>query len=62
MAGTARKVTLTTLSGSDVRTLIEEHNKLIADVELIRGATPSASLLAAKIQNQRGQEITALVG
>ncbi len=55
MAGTPRKVTLTTLRGSDVRTLIEEWNKLITDL----GA---GAITAAKIQNNKGVEITATAG
>ncbi len=55
MPGTPRKVTLTTLRGSDVRVLIEEHNKLITDL----GAT---AVTAAKIQNNQGVEITATAG
>lgn len=54
MAGTPRKVRVTGQPGSDVRVLIEEWNKLITDL----GA---AAITAAKIQNNKGQEITATV-
>lgn len=66
---TARKVTLTTLKGSDVRTLIEEHNKLVTDVAAIitAAATDIAAVAAvvptaAKLQNNAGTEITETAG
>lgn len=69
MAGTARKVTQTTLRGSDVRTLIEEHNKVQTDLEAIKTAAATSlaaiaavSITSAKIQNNTGTEITATAG
>ena len=71
MAGTASKIRLTMLAGSETRQLVIEHNKLIDDIELIRAnyatgtgvtAVAAAALLAAKIANLSGTVITATAG
>ena len=71
MAGTAQKIRLTMLTGTDLRQLVVEHNKLIDDLELLRAnyatgtgvtATAAGALTAAKIANLSGTVVTATAG
>lgn len=64
-----RKVTETALPGSDVRALLEEHNKVVADIAAIvlAAATNIAAVAAVvptavPIANNSGTRITTTAG
>ncbi len=69
MAGTARKVGFAGGRGSMERTLVEELNKVQADLEAIKTAAATSlaaiaavTITSAKIQNPGGTEYTATAG